>query len=1703
MRLGTLLAVLLIGLQAQAASPFTGFYNGFVYSSISGTITVPESPIGYAVFTVDENGNISGNMTGSVDGSGNITWNANGTGFTTGSISDGVLAATTSQNNSGAITTFRIAADNNAGGFSGGVAAGLLWYRPSPSGALMRGVTYGGNQYVAVGPGGSVAISGNGTNWVAVSSGISQQLNAVAYGNNTYVAVGDAKTVVTSPDGITWIPRSLNADIVAQNVLGVAFGNGKFVALNLIKEVYTSTDGISWTKIASPPTTQYWNNLKYAGGRFVLVGQNSSSGAIATSADGITWSATKTLASTGGILDVTYGNGKWVGVNISSYFTFTAADASDATNGTTGSVSLGGAVGFVNGVFVSNGRYFSTDGITWQRYSYPNIDINDMVTANGLMVAVGGAMTTTTDGKNWGVQSKVLPLATINNVGVNGAISGNITYDEIQYYNSQGAWRYLRLGVGGIQDERINKNFGTLYTKIPSPTADTLRDGVGYSSSTAVAVGDNGAIVRYGAGVGEWTNAVSGTSVNLVSVAAKDGNNLIAVGAGGTIVRTTNGGQTWAGVSSGAAHNLNRVEYFVGTGFNYYIAVGDNGVILKSADGSSWSVLPSGTTKRLVGTGQRTIGNVKLLTLAEDSTVLASEDHGATWYAITVNAPFPMTFMNSNGTTAYGVGGFQMTASNGTNWTYALPAVSNIRAAAQGNGKFVLASDNALLTSADLENWSAAPLFHSGVGFGNGVFVAVGGTSTVTNNSIVSTSVDGVNWIERVTPATLYSLKAVAFGQGKFVVVGAGGTILSSTDGANWVDRTIGGPQELRSVTYGNGKFVAVGVSGAVRYSTDGDNWTATTAPGNLNSVSYGNGLFAAVGESRTIITSTNGSTWSGSKATTPATTASRVFRSISYVGDRFIVVGDKDDTGSVAMVINSTDGNIWTRELANIQAVLYGSTRGNGTYVAVGAGGTIARMAYEDAASPNITGQPEPASQTVAAGANVTYAAAVAGTNLQYRWIKNGTPMTDGPGVSGATSASLILTGVDVLDAGIYQLSVFNNAGSALSVSMTLNVNGPPVITVQPLSASIGVTLNTNFTVTAVGPGTLTYQWRKDAQSISDGGHYNGATTSRLNIITASGADEGGYDVIVSNSFGSSAPSNTATLTVNRPPTITTPPVTLSINQGQTLNLSVVADGTPTLTYVWKRNGATVNDGGRISGTTTANLVINNAVVADAGSYTVTVANAFNPAATSASVYVSVLGPGALRADFTFNGSAQVYDIAPTADGKFIIAGDFSITSGNTWFKLAKIDSNGVPVSTFATTNSASIANSTIRTVAVQPDGQLLVGGSFWQWGGNSQYYYAARLDADGVLDANYKPGVTLTVKKIIPVANNKTLIARTGLGFSTSYVDRFNSDGTLDSTFTEIVNANRELHGMAVQSDGTIWVSGVFGLKKAAANGTSPTAVTTYAPFAEMVYVHVGPDDKIYYSDNNGQYFGRLNADGSRDTSFVITINGHVADMAFLANGNMVIVGDFQTVNSTTCPHIAVIDSTGALVNGFNSPYTWSFGNALNSIEMLGDGSALVGGNINLTLPISQRYLQRIQIGESVEAGITYSQWLADKGLSPGVNDGAGQDADNDGLQNIAEFAFGSHPGQANSNNRPLAFTANDGGTLYPAVRYIHNKLATGITVVLTAATDVRFVNSVATTALPPVDLGGDLEQVTIRGSTPFSSTSTIFFHLQVSQP
>jgi hypothetical protein len=245
---------------------------------------------------------------------------------------------------------------------------------------------------------------------------------------------------------------------------------------------------------------------------------------------------------------------------------------------------------------------------------------------------------------------------------------------------------------------------------------------------------------------------------------------------------------------------------------------------------------------------------------------------------------------------------------------------------------------------------------------------------------------------------------------------------------------------------------------------------------------------------------------------------------------------------------------------------------------------------------APSITTQP--ASQTVTAGANVTFTVAASGTApLSYQWKKSGA------NISGATSTSLALSGVTSADAGSYTVQVSNSAGSATSGTATLTVSpvvAAPSITTQPASQTVTAGANVTFTVAASGTAPLGYQWKKN------GGNIAGATSTSLALSGVTSAEAGSYTVQVSNSAGS-VTSGTATLTVSPvvvAPSITTQPASQPVTTGDNVTFMVAATGTAPLGYQWKKNG------GNIAGATSASLALNGVTSADAGNYTVQVSN-------------------------------------------------------------------------------------------------------------------------------------------------------------------------------------------------------------------------------------------------------------------------------------------------------------------------------------------------------------------------------------------------------------------------------------------------------------------------------------------------------------
>ena len=323
--------------------------------------------------------------------------------------------------------------------------------------------------------------------------------------------------------------------------------------------------------------------------------------------------------------------------------------------------------------------------------------------------------------------------------------------------------------------------------------------------------------------------------------------------------------------------------------------------------------------------------------------------------------------------------------------------------------------------------------------------------------------------------------------------------------------------------------------------------------------------------------------------------------------------------------------------------------------------------------------------------------------------------------------------------------------------------------------------------------------------------------------------------------------------------------------------------------------------------------------------------------------------------------------------------------------------------------------ANGTINAMALQPDGKILIGGYFTQIHpfGNpvSGNAYIARLNHDGTVDASFSPGANGVVRTLTLQPNGQTLVggdftAMTGTGSGTSvtrnYAARLNADGTLDTVFNP--NTNGVVYAMILQTNGQIVIGGSFTTVQP--NGaSSPTTRNHVARFNTDGSLDMSFDpntDKTVLSlalQSNGQIVvgggfstlqpngsaspttrscaARINSDGSLDTTWDPEPNGSVSTILVLPTQEVVLGGEFVTVqpNGSTgaiqCDFVARLNPDGSLELNFVI-------NPLESVSALAvqpDGKLLIGGTFTQVFPVNNLsataspYVTRINTDGSVD--------------------------------------------------------------------------------------------------------------------------------------
>jgi uncharacterized delta-60 repeat protein len=349
----------------------------------------------------------------------------------------------------------------------------------------------------------------------------------------------------------------------------------------------------------------------------------------------------------------------------------------------------------------------------------------------------------------------------------------------------------------------------------------------------------------------------------------------------------------------------------------------------------------------------------------------------------------------------------------------------------------------------------------------------------------------------------------------------------------------------------------------------------------------------------------------------------------------------------------------------------------------------------------------------------------------------------------------------------------------------------------------------------------------------------------------------------------------------------------------------------------------------------------------------------------------------GSLDTSFDPNANAPVLSLAIQTNGQIVVGGGFSTlqpggASGLAQARhcIARINPNGSLDAGFDPE-----ANYSVNVIMMLPNGQIIIGGAFTTLQPNGatsaqQADFLARLNADGTLDLTYMVNPLASVQAVALQPDGKLLLGGTFTSVNPvdspavtaiNYIARINVDGSLDGTFDP--GPDQAVNAIAVQQDGSVVFGGYFESLRTSTSTSSITrkfiARVTYDGSLDQT---MAPDTvgSIYASVqlSNGQMvvggsfqsingvtqpnLARLNADGSLDTTFTPTVNGVVRSIAVGSNGQIVVGGGFTVIDGIARGFIARINSDGSL----DGPFNPSANSQVNLVVPQSNGQYLISG-------------------------------------------------------------------------------------------------------------------------------------------------------------
>lgn len=288
----------------------------------------------------------------------------------------------------------------------------------------------------------------------------------------------------------------------------------------------------------------------------------------------------------------------------------------------------------------------------------------------------------------------------------------------------------------------------------------------------------------------------------------------------------------------------------------------------------------------------------------------------------------------------------------------------------------------------------------------------------------------------------------------------------------------------------------------------------------------------------------------------------------------------------------------------------------------------------------------------------------------------------------------------------------------------------------------------------------------------------------------------------------------------------------------------------------------------------------------------------------------------------------------------------------------------SGIPDPTF---NPGTGPNGTVYSVAVQPDGKVLLGGAFTSVNGVA-LRSIARLNADGSVDSSFNPGTgpNGNVNSVVLQPDGKILIGgafQTVNGTTLNGVARLNANGSVDNSFNSGSGVFGTVYGLALQPDGNILICGGFleynflsNIARLQSNGILDGGFSPGTDINNAVETLVlQPDGKIViggdFTTVPGQSrnrIARLNSSGSGDDSFDpgVGTSSSVKSMALQADAKIVLGGPIlDAVNHVMVDRVARLNVDGSVDSTFNPGTIQNY--QVYNLLVQTDGKILLGGD------------------------------------------------------------------------------------------------------------------------------------------------------------